>query len=335
MSRSIPLGILAAAAQAGYSWSANDQLESLVYVGGAYANLTNAQYFLFGMSDTGTTTTTYSRATNPSLGWTAGTMPASGRWGKSATNGTRLVSTRWDAATAGAFTTNGTTWTTTTIWATALASTDILWDGTRFLVTSTDSSANLSHSTDGSTWTRIDIGNGFSALGYDGSSRYIALNNASSSTARSTTSNPTTAGNWADITLPSAQTWRSIAFGNGIWLAVNNQDVTATSSNGTTWTTAATLPQNLDTAATGAARVIFADGKFWFIRGSGLASSPVTIYSSSTGSSWETVATIPANSGQGDFRHGAAWGVGPNNIFVAGYDNLTDGAGAVFVGVKQ
>lgn len=333
MSRNIPLGVLAAGAGANYVWSWNNDPTALTYRGAAYAPLSNAQYFGFGGSDTGTTTTSYVRTTDPLGTWTVGTMPAAGLWNKAATNGSRLIVSR-ESSTTGAYTDNGTTWTLTTFWTSSQDTPDIIFDGTRFLALGQSSNPNLAYSTDGVTWTRIDIGDGFHAIAYDGSSRYVALVDATTNIARTVTGDPTIAANWANITLPSSTTWRSIAFGNDTWLAVNHQDVVAASTNGTTWTTTTVLPNNLDSSATGMARVIFADNKFWLIIGGGGAGFAINIYSSINGTSWVVEGTIPPNSGQGDFRNAAGWGVAPSYIFALGYNLVNNGASGVIVGKK-
>lgn len=323
MSNNIPLGILAASGGS-YKWAELTGISDLVYIGGAYAPLTNASYFLFGRSTTGTNTTTYSRSSD-GLSWATGTMPASTGWGKAAFNGTRLVATAYSSTTTGAYTTNGTTWTSTTIWGSSIASTDIIWDGTRFLVTGNSSTSNLAHSTDGATWTRIDIGNELNAIAYDGSSRYIALNKAASSTIRTTTGNPTVAGNWSDVSLPESQTWVSVSYGNGIWLISNQRDKAYTSTNGTTWTLAATSPTDLATIAVlGAERIFFYDGKFYLASGRGTVGQLIEVFSTVDGTSWTT--EYSRNAVDGDYRKTAAWIGSPNFIFGAGFDNTTDGA---------
>lgn len=281
MTRNIPLGFLVAGGESDYLW-ASASIGGGAYNGGVYANLANGKFFGFE-NNNNAQTTSYRYSTN-GTSWTNGTLPLSRKWGKAATNGSRVVVVATDVDSS-AYTDNGTTWTSTSMPG-ASGFSDILWDGTRFLAVSVDTgSGNLSYSTDGATWTGIDIGSGFYGIGFNGATRYIAGPIASTSTARTTTSDPTVAGNWGNLTMPSTGTWISFIYGNGTWLA-NRADATsyATSTNGTTWTSR-TLPGtfgNNDNSS----RPLFFDGYFWIMV---TVSSEAVLYRSTNAITWELV----------------------------------------------
>ena len=282
MPNQIPLGFLSA--NAPYTF-AQGTFTSLNYRGATYANLANAKWFGFGQTAADAATTTYARSNTINSGWTTGTLPASRIWGPAATNGSRVVVTA-NSSSSGAYTDNGTTWTSTTMWTSSVTTTDILWDGTRFLALSTSSSQGLSHSTDGATWSQVNIGSGGYDLAFDGISRYVLMTDSSSTTALTCTSNPTVAGNWSSITMPGiARTWVNVVYGNGTWLAIaSNTSISATSTNGTTWTQR-TLP--LTYSSNTNAKIFFYDGLFYY-HAQNSGSPKLTIYTSSDGVSWTT-----------------------------------------------
>lgn len=232
----IPLGILASAgASRALSWSSVTLPFSPGQGAAAlYASLANASWFAFGNG--GSNTTDYAYSTS-GASWTLGTLPASKLWGAAATNNSRVIVFEKNAAdTVIATSTNGTTWTTASI--TSITAQQAIYDGTYFLVTNSGStSANLYYSTDGiSAWTAVDAGPALHGIGYDGTSRHIATANASASTARTTTTGVTVAGNWSDVTLPANAVWRKPIFGNGYWIMRDTNGNGAYSTNGTTWT---------------------------------------------------------------------------------------------------
>jgi len=217
-------------------WSNASISISLVYRGLTYAALTAGNWFAFGASNTGGTTTTYRYSTN-GTNWSSGTMPAAKRWLRSATNGSRIVVFELNGGDF-AYTDDGTTWTSGTVVGSS-GVTDNMWDGSRFLACH---SHGLGYSTTGASWTVIDWGWTPTTVALAGTT-YIALRSgSSSSTAYICTSDPTSTGNWSAITLPAARQWSSLAYANGIWVAIAG-GVTgyATSTNGTTWT-GRTLP---------------------------------------------------------------------------------------------
>lgn len=328
MSRSIPLGILAGSISA-LRFSVQGGYAELVHKGGVYADLANAKYFGFGRSATGTNTTTYNRSLN-GVDWSTGTLPTSTTWARAAANATRVVVTSDASTTSGAYTDNGTTWTSTSIWASNTNTRDIIHDGTRFLAVTDNATTNLAHSTTGATWTRIDMSAGLYAIGY-GDGRYVALQSGSTATHRTTTSDPTVSGDWSDITLPAALQWISVIYGNGIWVA-HAGDTIAYSDNGTTWTSVVPDPQ-VDSNVR-AAKMFYYGGKFYYGYGVGLANSNLRVYSSTNGATWNLEADFPQSTEGSDVRYFGGWADGPDRIIGFGYDNATDGAQAGMVGMK-
>lgn len=337
MANLIPLGILAAIKKL-LSWSAVSfsglgTTGDRTFRGAGYADLANAKYFGFGANSGGVASNVYLYSTD-AASWSSGTLPASKTWGKSATNGTRLVVVSQSSDTVGAYTDNGTTWTSTTILGTAANMYDILWDGTRFLVVANNASANLAHSTDGVTWTRIDIGDPGLCIGYDGSSRYIYGQGvgAATATCRTTTSNPTVVGNWSNLTMPATGRWLQFMYTNNRWLAISATSTTAYySDNGTTWT-ATTLPTSItdDSANETSARGLAYNGRFYVALGG--ATGNVTIYSSSDTITWDTEAAL---TGVGtDLTVINGWAAGPSTVVGFGLDDTADGSNGAIVGIR-
>lgn len=287
----IILGILAATLLAG-TWLIRTTLPSaIISYATTYAPLANGSWFAFGASTTAGNTTTYFYSTN-GTSWSSGTMPTSAKWNVCATNGTRVVVLNTGGS--GAYTDNGTTWTTFTWAAGSDVSKRLIWDGTRFLAPNSGTSTDaLAYSTNGATWSRTAIAtNTMMSIGWDGSTRYIATRPISTSTAYTTTSSPVGgAGNWTTITLPSSAIWSVITYAAGIWVvAVPGSTSYATSTNGTTWT-ARTLPValgapfgSLDTPS----RIGFIDGYFYYYSRTG---SVVNFYRSTDGINWTDVAS--------------------------------------------
>lgn len=287
----ILLGILAATLLAG-TWLIRTSLPSAIYTfASTYAPLANGSWFVFGGSNTAGNTTTYFYSSNGST-WSSGTMPTSAVWNVAAANGTRVVAL--NTAGTGAYTDNGTTWTTFT-WAAGSDTTEsLIWDGTYFLAPNNNSTASntLAYSTTGASWSRVAISTNSQAnIAYDGSSRYIATRPISTSTGYTCTSNPTGGtGNWSSVTFPSSARWNAV-YGNSIWvLNASGQTAYATSTNGTTWT-ARTFPQTLTAPFSGQVvrpKVGFLNGYFYYYYRSG---STVGFYRSSDGINWTDVST--------------------------------------------
>lgn len=331
MSRNIPLGFLAGSVGPLKFSVLGGYAVDLVHQGAIYADLANAKYFGFGASATGASTTSYNRSTN-GTSWSTGTLPTSTTWARAATNGTRVVVTSDGATANGAYTDNGTTWTSTAIWSANFNTRDIIYDGTRFIAVASESTSNLSYSTTGASWTRIDITSqtGLWAIGFGGG-RYIALHSSSLATHKTCTSDPTVNNNWSDITLPSAQNWQGVLFGNGIWVAFAS-DVIAYSGNGTTWTSV-TPPANID-GAERAAKMFYYGGKFYYGRGIGSAGSNLKVYSSTNGATWNLEADFAQGSSGSDISFFGGWADGPDRIIGFGYNSGTNGADSGMVGIK-
>lgn len=319
MAKLIPLGFLSTLIGRLFTF-ASKSVSNLTWLGAAYVPLANGNWFIFGGSSTGTATSNYNYATAISGSFTLGTLPASKIWGRAATNGTRLLATPRQSDTTGAYTDNGTTWTSTTIFASAVVVRDTIWDGTYFLVLSEDATANLAYSTDAITWTRIDTGNGGYTIRFDGASRYIILEDSATNIHRTCTASPIVAGNWGNITLPAAARWQGLAYGNGIWVALQNSSTSyATSPDGTTWTSR-TLPRQF--AATGDynAQMVFANGYFYWAEGNGASGELIRTHSSPDGINWTEQNYV----GSGDVRNFNAWAFNTDNILGVGYSSSTD-----------
>lgn len=236
----IPLGVLAVAGAGSgaiTNWS-EKTVTDLTYKEALYAPLANATWYGFANSNAGGNTTSYIYSTDGDT-WSTGTMPADKAWGVAATDGTRIIVFEFNASdTVIATTTNGTTWTTASI--ATITAQDVIWDGSYFVVTNSGSTTNtIYYSADGITsWTAVDSGNAALRIGYDGSSRHILTQTGANSSARTTTTGVTSAGNWSNVTLPASDTWEQVLYGGGYWVIVATAGNIAYSTNGTTWTAA-------------------------------------------------------------------------------------------------
>jgi hypothetical protein len=205
-----------------------------------YAPLTNASWYVFGVGTSSASVNNYLYSTDTSS-WTTGSLPVSSKWQPAAYNGTRIMLFDVNSSTTALTTTNGTTWTSVTM-AVSITAGQAFYDGTRFIVSNTGSNTTpLVYSTDGLTsWTAVDNGNSNFAIGYDGTSRHIATQKNTASTAYTTTTGITVAGNWSSITLPASDDWQQVLYGGGYWVIVAIGGNIAYSTNGTTWTANAT-----------------------------------------------------------------------------------------------
>jgi hypothetical protein len=174
------------------------------------------------------------------------------------------------------YSTNGITWTTTTMpssqrWSAVTFANNIF---VALSGASGVSSTAAATSTDGitwvaatlpssSTWTSVAFGNGVFAA---------VSGNGAASTAGATSTNGIT---WTARTLPNAQ-WRSISFGNGAFAAVTSSTFGSRSTDGITWTSA-TLPQSFWL------QVAFGNGIFLAVNESG---SSTNVATSTNGTTW-------------------------------------------------
>lgn len=196
---------------------------SVAYGGGMYVAIPN--------------TGTGAMSSPDGITWTNRTLPNSASWTSVAYGNGVFVAVASDNS--AAYSTNGTTWTTTGI---NLATSAIAFGNGTF-VSVQNNSTTVSTSTDGihwtsrsnmpsaSTWVSVDYGNG----------AFVAVAQNSSTLATSPDGITWTARTAA---LPSAATWVSVAYSSGAFLVISEAGSTASAvslDNGVTWT-AKTLP---------------------------------------------------------------------------------------------
>lgn len=303
------LGFWAAAGAAIRSaWSYINAPTALTNLGTiAYSPLTAGNWYL-PMTD-GSDDYYYS---TDAASWTLGAMPAPANYNFFSSS-TRIIAARSSTTTNGcAYTTNGTTWTQSNL-STSASIYDGLWDGTRFLlVTNATGTGGLMYSTTGATWTSIDVGNGGYSIAFDGTSTYVVLSALSTATHRINTTDPTSSAAWSNITLPSATNWRSIAYGNGVWVATKSGTGYATSTDGTTWTARSVNLQYQFTAG----RTTFFNGKFYYLTDDAAGGAPYLFYvrSSTDGVTWTTELTDTV----GEMLSINAWAASSSKIIGAG-----------------
>jgi hypothetical protein len=284
MSRLIPLGFIGGGKKP-FTFDTTVGGFSVYNYGGAYAPLSNAKWFVFRATNANADTTGYyyTNDANPSSGWTSGTLPAAKKWGQAVSSGTRLVVAETGGAdTTGAYSDNGTTWTSTTIWSSSQATVKIIHDGTRFVAHG--DAGQIATSSAGSSWFRLSPGGG-KDLAYDGAGTYIIIDGGTNN--KICTGSPFTIGDWTTFTGLNGTNVEALAYGNGLWVAVKNLSggtTYYTSPDGTTWTSR-TLPAATSSNAD-FTKITFANGYFYY------QSSSTAIYSSPNGITW-TIQTTP------------------------------------------
>lgn len=281
----------------------------------AYVSLTNGNWF--AVPQDGTAPTSYWYSTD-GVSWTEASMPAvDSTWIFIAGSG-KLVAIRDSTGSGGVYyTTNGTTWTSATMPSATYTFNKGIWDGTRFLVVTTDTgSGGLVWDVDGAgTWSAIDVGFGGYDIAYDGTSRYVVTSATSTNIHRTCTSDPTVAGNWSNITLPATDLWRTVAYGNGTWVAlIDNSTTYATSTNGTTWTSRTLSKANTNDNDS---RMTFARGYFYYSSVPVGTSGTSSIMRSADGITWTEVLAADR------FNGAMSWAASSSKIIAVGSAGTT------------
>lgn len=212
-------------------------------------------------------TTTSTAATSPDgINWTSRLMPTTAfSWTGVAYGGTTFVAVATGTNIA-ATSPDGITWTARTLPSTANW-TGVYYGGGLF-VAFVNGTTTAATSPDGITWTTrtLPSASAWTAGTYGGGTHVII--SASSGVAATSTDG----ASWTSRTFP-ANTFGSIAYGNGTFVAiatVNSTNAAATSPNGTTWTTQ-TLPI---TQVWGP--IAFGNGSFTVVGGTGASVSATT-----------------------------------------------------------
>lgn len=152
---------------------------------------------------------------------------------------------------------------------------------------------------------------------------YIAVTNSNTTNIYSRTSTSFSTSGWTTITLPASSTWRSVAYGNGIWVVIGGGTTYCTSTDGVNWTLR-NWNQGSDRPSR-AAQVRFINNLFVTtlrssINGIRVATSPdginwtITGYLSSTDASYAAVSWDYASH---------------EDIFFSATSSLTDGVDAI------
>lgn len=149
------------------------------------------------------------------------------------------------------YSTNGTSW--TRVSASSRTYTDGAYGGGNFVFITSD--GTVDYSANGSSWSSTSIGNGsgWNGLVYDGT-RFVAIN-TSGDIAISTNGT-----SWSYfVNKLSAQNWKSIAYGNNMYIAiVNNSNIIAVSFDASTW-----YIGTLGDISKQWNRVTYCNNKFW------------------------------------------------------------------------
>jgi hypothetical protein len=216
------------------------------------------------------------------------------------------------ANTTGAYSSDGITWTATSM-GTSATWVDVAFGKQKFVAVSSDVTT-VRISNDGENWDQTGTltTTGFTAIAY-GKNNFVAIKSGTAVTNYATST--TVTGTWSAGTLPSSSNWNSIAYGNNRFVAVSNTSgtIAAYSLDGITWI-ASTLP-----ATASWTKITYGQGVF-------LAVSTTTAAATSPdGVTWTLRATSTAASGFAAItfgnrnRYGLFVGVGGSTGDVATY----------------
>lgn len=188
----------------------------------------------------------------------------------------KYVGVNSSTGTAAVYSTDGITWTTTTLpysnaWMAA-------YGNNMFVALGASRSA---YSTDGITWT---AGSGAPNLQWGfpiayGNGTFVALSQANTASAVYSTDGFT----WSSMTMPTAATWQGAIYANGIFYAYSNGTQAATSTDGINWTSRTTPAGSMNSVAYG-------NGMFF----ASLVTISTSAYTSTDGITW-TTRTLPAS----------------------------------------
>lgn len=149
------------------------------------------------------------------------------------------------------YSTNGTSW--TRVSANSRTYTDGAYGGGNFVFITSD--GTVDYSANGSSWSSTSIGNGsgWNGLVYDGT-KFVAIN---TSGGIATSTNGTSWSYFANKL--SAQNWKSIDYGNNMYIAiVNNSNIIAVSFDASTW-----YEGTLGDISKPWNRITYCNNKFW------------------------------------------------------------------------
>jgi len=288
------------------------------------ASVTNNFYVALPYSSSPGTDAIYS---TDGITWTARTLPSAQTW-TAITYGSNLFVATSQSTTA-ASSTDGLTWTLRTITASQYWNSVAYGGGKYVAVSGADGSLsqNSAYSTNGITWTSANMptdlnsnGNPWYSVTY-GNGKFVAVSGTYNfiyfgpptftPTPTQQQSNfgaySTDGITWSSMSLPTSTDWRSLAFGNGVFVAVpyDGSTTAASSTDGITWTT-----RTLSTA----------DSYFTVAYGNGIfvATANTNAVTSTNGITW-TTRTLPASK----YFHRLAYG---NGLFVTVARNSTAAA---------
>nr|DAJ90352.1 MAG TPA: Photosynthesis system II assembly factor YCF48 [Caudoviricetes sp.] len=168
------------------------------------------------------------------------------------------------------YSTNGTSW--TRVSASSRTYTDGAYGGGNFVFITSD--GTIDYSANGSSWSSTSIGNGsgWNGLVYDGT-KFVAINTSGDI---ATSTNGTSWAYFANKL--SAQNWKSIAYGNNMYIAIaNNSNIIAVSFDASTW-----YEGTLGNISKSWNRITYCNNKFWALCSSSstqITLDPSIIYS--------------------------------------------------------
>ncbi len=178
-------------------------------------------------------------------------------------------------STTSAYSDDGITWTTGGSMPSTYSWSSVVWTGTKFLAIA--EGGQTASSTDGTTWAPAGT-LPITGTAYKdlvyGKGKLVAIDGASGTTVGAISSNEGTT--WSAVTLP-AGTWTSITFGKNLFIAVGESSASyAYSQDGTTWSTG-TLPSTFGTAP----KVAYGQGLFFVVQ-----QGSATAATSEDGTNW-------------------------------------------------
>jgi hypothetical protein len=191
--------------------------------------------------------------------------------------------------TAAAYSTDGITWTQTTL-PTSAGWTSVTYGDGKFVAVATFYTTTAAYSTDGITWTQTTLPTSASWQSVTyGDGKFVAVAYYIAAAAAYSTDGIT----WTQTTLPTSAPWRSVTYGDGKFVAVARDTTAAAhSTDGITWTQS-TMPTSASWQS-----VTYGDGKFVAV-----AFNSDTAAYSTDGITW-TQSTMPTSDSWQSVTHG-------------------------------
>lgn len=238
------------------------------------------------------------------INWFSDTMPSNEDWSSITFGNGKFVAVASDSNSA-AYSTNATTWTAATLPSSAPWS-SVAYGNGKFVAIAGSNSNKAAYSTDGISWTAATLpssGN-WSSVVYGGG-KFVAVSTSDGVT-RSYGAYSEDGISWTSTSIPNS--FSSVAYGKGTFVAVGDSGAAAYSLNGESWITA-TMPSSANWSS-----VTYGDGKFVAV-----AYGSNEVAYSTDGITWLSTAQVLTDSAGDDVTDDVAQALGVSKIVTGSY----------------